>query len=89
MKTFYFIESQRDLTLSIEESSEPETFRSIFEDPLGELVITLEQLSEPEADRRRRPRHFAPQVGYLGVEHAVQCIAKILNAASTFTLSYM
>jgi len=67
------------VTLGVEESGKPKTFRSIFEDPLGELFVTLEQLREPETNRRRRPRHFAPQVGHLGVEHAVQRITQVLN----------
>jgi len=68
-----------DHTLCVEESSEPEALGSVVEDPLGELVVALEQLGEPEADRRRRPRHFAPQVRHFGVEHAVERVTKVLH----------
>ena len=42
----------RGQTLSIEETGHPETGRLGVEDPLGELVVPLKQLGEPESDGR-------------------------------------
>jgi len=46
------VREKENRTLGVEEPGKPETLWSVLKDPLGKLVITLEQLGKPESNRR-------------------------------------
>lgn len=67
------------VTLWVEESSHPECFGPSLEHPVVELLVSLQELCEPEAQRGGLPGDLPPQVGHTSIENVVQRIAKVLG----------
>lgn len=65
--------------LGIEEPSEPKLVWSTTEGPVVKLLVPLEQLCEPEAQRRRLPGDLLPELWHSRIIHAVQSIPQILR----------
>lgn len=70
---------QNAVTLWVEESSHPECFGPSLEHPVVELLVSLQELCEPEAQRGGLPGDLPPQVGHTSIENVVQRIAKVLG----------
>ena len=69
----------RTLTLWVEEARHPKRFGSPFKHPAVELLVSLQKLCEPEAQRGGLPGDFPPQVWHAGIKNIVQGIAEILR----------
>ena len=65
-------------TLRVEESSHPEDVGASLEDPAVELLVPLQQLCVPEAQRGGLPGHLPPQARHLRIKHVVQRITQVL-----------
>ena len=62
----------REEALGIEEARHPEDLGSAPVTPGPELSVSLNKLSEPEAESGARPGDLGPLIWDLGVKHAVQ-----------------
>lgn len=65
--------------LRVEEAGEPELVWPSGTDPAAELLVSLQQLTEPEAQRGRRPAEPQPQARNPSIKHAVESVAQILR----------
>lgn len=74
-----FTTDKNAVTLWVEESSHPECFGPSLEHPVVELLVSLQELCEPEAQRGGLPGDLPPQVGHTSIENVVQRIAKVLG----------
>lgn len=67
-----------DTHLGVEEASHPERCGAALKQPGGELLVSIQQVGEPETERGRLPGDFLPVGGHAGVEHVVQGVAQVL-----------
>lgn len=65
--------------LRVEESGHPERSGSSLKQPGGELLVSVQEVGEPEPEGGRLPGDLLPNGGYTGVEHVVQRVTEVLT----------
>ena len=79
VRTSDFLTHGCEEALWVEESSHPEAGWSSVEEPRAELVVAVQEVSEPESEGGRLPGNPPPRVGNTRIIHVVQGIAQVLR----------
>ena len=69
----------RPTHLRVKEAGQPELVWPSIAHPAAELLVAVQQLGEPEAQRGRVPAELQPQGRDAGVVHAVQGVPQSLR----------
>lgn len=65
--------------LRVEEACDPELVGSSGADPGAQLLVPLQEFTEPEPQRGRGPAEAQPQPRNASVEHTVQSVSQVLG----------